>query len=312
MSESISSTLKHSGLTLDSVFVEVQHSEGLGLPKSNHIRFFHTAMRGNKLSTENLQVFLRRNLARYVFSRAQLENYRINDDLDSAVSEAMRIMAENGNSSAEGTGNMLDEILVYAFLEEKLKAPKLMSRVELYTELAQFRSECKGIHLLSPSDLPENTKFQMVFGASNIVDDIKTAIDRAFETIRKIDSHESREILMVQKTVLDQFFDQEEVALLTDVLIPQPGKPETYDTAYGIFLGYKLGLNPDGRGDDFEALAEKKMLLDIKEHVGYIAQKIAEAGLNAHSFYVYIVPFNEAEQEKTQIMDAVLRGGTPL
>ena len=141
MSESISSTLKHSGLTLDSVFVEVQHSEGLGLPKSNHIRFFHTAMRGNKLSTENLQVFLRRNLARYVFSRAQLENYRINDDLDSAVSEAMRIMAENGNSSAEGTGNMLDEILVYAFLEEKLKAPKLMSRVELYTELAQFRSE---------------------------------------------------------------------------------------------------------------------------------------------------------------------------
>lgn len=47
----------------------------------------------------------------------------------------------------------------------------------------------------------------MVFGASNIVDDIKTAIDRAFETIRKIDSHESREILMVQKTVLDDGSD---------------------------------------------------------------------------------------------------------
>lgn len=38
MSESISSTVKHSGLTLDSVFVEVQHSEGLDLPKSNHIK----------------------------------------------------------------------------------------------------------------------------------------------------------------------------------------------------------------------------------------------------------------------------------
>lgn len=91
MSESISSTVKHSGLTLDSVFVEVQHSEGLGLPKSNHIRFFHTAMRGNRLATENLQEFIRRNLARYVFSRAQLENYRVNDDLDTAVSEAMRM-----------------------------------------------------------------------------------------------------------------------------------------------------------------------------------------------------------------------------
>ena len=123
MSESISSTVKHSGLTLDSVFVEVQHSEGLGLPKSNHIRFFHTAMRGNRLATENLQEFIRRNLARYVFSRAQLENYRVNDDLDTAVSEAMRIMAENGDASAEGTGNVLDEVLIYAFLEEKLKAP---------------------------------------------------------------------------------------------------------------------------------------------------------------------------------------------
>lgn len=34
MSESISATIKNSGLTLDSVFVEVQHSEGLNLPKA--------------------------------------------------------------------------------------------------------------------------------------------------------------------------------------------------------------------------------------------------------------------------------------
>lgn len=39
MSESISSTIKDKGLTLDSVFVEVLHSEGLGLPKANHIRY---------------------------------------------------------------------------------------------------------------------------------------------------------------------------------------------------------------------------------------------------------------------------------
>ena len=152
----------------------------------------------------------------------------------------------------------------------------------------------------------------MVFGASNIIDDIKTAIDHAFETIVKIDNHESREVLMVQKTVLDQFFEQSEVDLLSEILIPQPGKPESYDTAYGIFLGYQLGLNPSGRGDDFGTLAEQKMLLDIKEHASYIAEKIAAVGLNAHSFYVYIVPFNDAEKEKTQIMDAVLRGGAPV
>ena len=96
--------------------------------------------------------------------------------------------------TARGRNAKIHKVLADAFLEEKLKAPKLMSRVELYTELAQFRSECKGIHLLSPSDLPDNTKFQMVFGASNIVDDVKTAIDRAFETIRKILSSAVRKL----------------------------------------------------------------------------------------------------------------------
>ncbi len=310
MAESISATIKQKGLTLDDVFVEVQHTESLGLPKSNQLRFFHTPLRGNRFATENLQRYLYRNLARYALSRAVLENYRINEDEDSEISQAMQIMADSGD--AAGTGNMLDEILVYAFLEEKLKAPKLMSRVELHTEMSQFRSECKGIHLLSPKDLPANTKFQLVFGASDIVNDMKTAIDRAFDTIKKIDSNESREILMVQKTVLNQFFDPDEIKLLSDVIIPQQGKPESYDTAYGLFLGYKLGLNPSGRGDEYEELVEKKILLDIKEHTDYLIQKIKDNHLESHSFYVYVVPFDEAEQDKSQIMDAVLRGGTIL
>ena len=58
--------------------------------------------------------------------------------------------------------------------------------------------------------------------------------------------------------------------------------------------------------------AEQKMLCDIREHAGYISEKISAAGLTGHSFYVYIVPFNDAEQEKAQIMDAVLRGGAPI
>lgn len=258
MAESISATVKQKGLTLDDVFVEVTHTESLGLPKSNHLRFFHTALSGNRLSTESLQQYLYRNLARYALSRAALENYRINEDDDAAISQAMMLMAEDSGNDAEGTGKMLDEILVYAFLEENLRAPKLMSRIELYSEMMRFHSESKGIHLLSPKDLPQNTKFQMVFGASNIVNDMKIAIDRAFETVKKIESNESREILMVQKTVLDRFFDPDEIELLQDVIIPQQGKPKSYDPAYGLFLGYKLGLNPNGRGEEYDALAEKR------------------------------------------------------
>ncbi len=310
MAESISPTIKQKGLTLDDVFTEVQHTQNLGLPKANQLRLFHTDLHGNKLSMEGLEQYIYRNLARYVFSRAALENYRINDDEDASISQAMKIMADNAGEA--GTGSMLDEVLIYAFLEEKLKAPKLMSRVELHTEMPQFKSECKGVHLLSPKDLPTNTKFQMVFGASDIVNDMKNAIDQAFDEIKKIDDNERLEIQMVQKTVLNLFFDKDEIQLLNDVIVPQQRRKNSFDVAYGLFLGYKLGLNPSGRGDEYDNLVEKKMKADIKEHASYIVQKIHDYHLEGHSFYVYVVPFDEAEDDKTKIMDDVLKGGVIL
>lgn len=309
MAESLGQTLTQKRLAFDDVFFEIEHEEALGLPRAEQLRLFHTSFRANMLSTESLQEFIYRNIARYVFSRATLENYRINDEMDAAISQALRIMSENGGLEAVDVGNALDEIMLYAFLEEKLNAPKLMSRVELGTELSQFKSECKGVHLLAPKDLPENTKYQLVFGASNIVNDVKVAIDRAFETVLKINKRENREVVMVQKAVLDRFFNDDEIALLKSAIIPdQQGKPKEYETAYGIFLGYKLGLKAEGRGAEFEELAQKKMLLDIKAHAAYIAQKIKDNHLDGHSFYIYVVPFNDAETEKTAIMEPVLKG----
>ncbi len=309
MVEAISQTITEKRLALDDVFTEIEHEEKLDLPRAGQLRLFRTSFRANKLTTEGLQEFIYRNLAHYVFSRAKLEDYRVNEELDIAVSQALRIMAENGGLEGIDVGNALDEILLYAFLEIKLKAPKLMSRVELETELHQFRSECKGVHLLSPKDLPENTKFELVFGASNIVNDIKTAIDKTFETVVKIDKRESREVLMVQKTVLEQFFDDSEIDLLKAAIVPdQQGQPKGFDTAYGLFLGYKLGLKAEGRGPEFEELAQQKMLYDIKNHAAYIAQKIRGNHLDTHAFYVYVVPFNDADAEKKTIMEPVLNG----
>lgn len=309
MAESLSQTLTQRRLAFDDVFFEIEHDETLGLPRAEQLRLFHTPFRANKLTTESLQEFIYRNIARYVFSRATLEDYKINDEMDVAISQALRIMAENGGLDAIDVGNALDEIMLYAFLEEKLNAPKLMSRVELETDLHQFKSECKGVHMLAPKNLPANTKYQLVFGASNIVNDIKNAIDSAFDTVIKINRRESLEIKMVQKTVLNRFFSDDEITLLKSTIIPdQQGTPKDYETAYGLFLGYKLGIKSEGRGIEFEKIAHEKMLLDIKAHASYIAQKIKDNHLDGHSFYIYVVPFNDADIEKTTIMEPVLKG----
>jgi len=307
MDNGMSPTMSQKGVSLEDAFIEVEHPESLGLNHPEQLRLFHTAMRSNKLVYEDLQRVMYKNLARYAFSRSQMEDFKKNDEIEAAIDQAKQIMLANGGIE----GNLLDEMLLYVFLEDKLDAPKLMSRVELKTDLAQYRSECKAIHLLAPKNLPKNTKYQMVFGASDIVNDIKHAIDKAFESLERIDAHESKEVIMVQKTAMDRMCSEDDIAVLKDVIIPQPSQPTNYDIAYGIFLGYKLGINSD-RGEEFYIVAEQKMKLDIKSHAAYITQKINEKGLQNHSFYVFVVPFNNADSEKIDLMKGILEGGVSL
>lgn len=58
-----------------------------------------------------------------------------------------------------------------SFLEEKLQAYKLLSKIELSTDAAQYMSEADGIHFLC-ADGTSGSYNQMVFGASNIVGEI--------------------------------------------------------------------------------------------------------------------------------------------
>ena len=62
----------------------------------------------------------------------------------------------------------------------------------------------------------------------------------------------------------------------------------------------------------YEYLVSAKMILDIQVRARYIAQKISENNLGMHSFYVYILPFEDAELDKLGIMDNVMKGAIVL
>lgn len=147
------------------------------------------------------------------FITERQEQYDKAGNLDAVMQQAIRIMRKRGAADTKGAGNELGEIMIYAFLEEKLKAYKLLSKIELSTDAAQYMSEADGIHFLC-ADGKGTMYNQMVFGASNIVGDIKDAIDQAFESIKKINEHEDSEIYMIEKTVLDRFYDKDDLTLL--------------------------------------------------------------------------------------------------
>jgi len=74
----------------------------------------------------------------------------VEDVLDSVTTYTLKIISENEEIDTKDCGNELGEMLVYTFFEDMLGAPKLMSRVELQTELSQFCRACESIQLFTP------------------------------------------------------------------------------------------------------------------------------------------------------------------
>lgn len=153
----------------------------------------------------------------------------------------------------------------------------------------------------------------MVFGASNIVGEVKDAIDQTFEIIKKISELEDDEVYMVEKTVLERFYDEDDLAILKEYVVPEEVKKSKYALSYGVFLRYNFGILPSGRSDDeLLKIVQEKLEQDAKEHAGYISQKIKGCGLEKHAFYFYLLPLNDAENEKKTIMQHVLDGDVDL
>lgn len=260
---------------------------------------------------EDLKAYLYTSMGDYVFSRAKLEKFSQAGNRDAVVSQALRVIKKNGGADVQGTGGELGEVLNYTFMEEKLHAPKLMSKVEISTDGKQYDSVADSIHLLT-SGVSGRPYHQVVFGSSNIVGDLGYAIDGAFEKICRIEQHEVQEIHMANQLIFERMATDEEAALVKDILVPNPSKTNRYNTSYGVFLGYTLSLGKDYPVHEYEELAEQKMQADIKRYVPYILQKIQDCGLGMHSFYIYVLPFNDAEEEKKSIMEAVLEGDVDL
>ena len=95
------------GSDFDNIFTEVIHSESLGLINPEQLRLFHLNVMNNEFVSDDLQAFIRKNVGRYVFSRAKLEQFKINDDLESIGLEAMAVMQKNGRPGQQNTGNSL-------------------------------------------------------------------------------------------------------------------------------------------------------------------------------------------------------------
>ena len=197
--------------------------------------------------------------------------------------------------------------MLYSFLECVLGAPKIMSKIELQSSGGEYTSKTSGIHLL-PIANGIATNHQLVFGATDVLADFQQAVDSAFAQIMSIKDSSSDEYSFVESTILNGVFDAPTTAYMKSVILPQKGGSTKPDTAFGIFLGYTVDV-PGAENlsnDEYRVALQTKMQQDIKTHIPYINSKIASNKLSRYSFYIYVLPLNDAVNDKDNIMKKAL------
>jgi hypothetical protein len=146
MNEALKTTVNKT--SFDKVFVEVPCVGSLCVRAQEQLRLFRIRdVFDNNFDIEALRNYVAKNIGYYVFSRSKLKQYYDEDDVVSVGMDALEKMQQAGPADQRGTGNELGEILLYAFFETILDAPKIYSKVELNSTVRTGKSAADSIHL---------------------------------------------------------------------------------------------------------------------------------------------------------------------
>jgi uncharacterized protein (DUF2164 family) len=295
-------------LTLDpqpfkNVFKEIKDIK-LTIPNPNELKIYRLDVASSKIDYKKLQSFIADNIGRYVYSRGMRNRYNLKPDSMELAIKTLK--AYNKRVKTVPSTNHFNEIMLYSFLECVLGAPKIFSKMELQDKRGVYNSLSSGIHI---NTFKRGGIFfnQLVFGATDSIDNLETAIDNALNQVLEIKSVSTDEYEFLENTILNNEFDAETNKVLEGMIFPKKDSGITKpDDAFGLFLGYTVGAAYEPDNALYLTNLEKQMDADISKISAYLEQRINDLGLLNYSFYVYVLPLNNAIFDKTTIMEDAL------
>lgn len=297
----------------DQIFIESEGAGQLKNPNYSQVRLFYLDIENNEFAYDCLDDFLIDNIGYYVLSRTEMQALRDKNKEQAACLRAIRAMNQHGIPGQKGTGNDLGEVMVYAFLEDVLGAPKILTKAEIVGGTAGSRTD--GVHLLKLNDSGKD-RYQLVLAASDITGDINKAVEKVLLQLDDIVGAMKNERQMVDRAVLSSSFDADTTAYLKSILIPSRASSGRPDISFGIFIGYSLGIDASQFDiDTYRTKAMEKMKKDVEDIAPYISTQLVKMALLGknnianHSFYFYFMPFDDADKDKDTIMQNLLSGG---
>lgn len=211
----------------------------------------------------------------------------------------------------------LGELILFCLLEGYLGAPKILTKLEMKTSNKLYVNGSDGVHLKKISD----KKYHLIFGESKTYENLNTAFQNAFESIREFKNEvnkkaEGKSGIVFEKGLIasniDQIiFDEDDEELLNLLLYPgnKPNSNIKLDDAFSIFVGYEVNISQEQEkysSDEFPNKISEKILSQIEEYKHNIYNLIKENELLGFTFYVFIIPFTDITKNRKAILKKVL------
>lgn len=285
------------------VFKEVKYLK-LAIPNPNDLKIYRLDVTNSKIDYNKLHGFIADNIGRYIYSRGSRNRYNLEKNSMHLAIRTLRAYHDRVRKTP--TTNHFNEIMLYSFLECILGAPKIFSKMELQNKSGMYDSLSSGIHI---NTFKNGGMFfnQLIFGATDTIENLEDAVDNALNQVLSIQSASSSEYEFLENTILNNEFDIETNKALESMIIPEKGSGLTKpDNAFGLFLGYTVKTPYEPDNTIYSANLEAQMDIDITNISTYLEKRITALKLLNYSFYVYVLPLNDAIIDKETIMKNAL------
>jgi hypothetical protein len=199
------------------------------------------------------------------------------------------------------------ELLLFCFLESHLKAPKILTKLEIKLSSNDYAKGSDGIHLLELA--PKN--YQLIFGESKLDQSLTTSISQAFKSIhdfltrKKNNIHD--EIGLINSQLCKEAFDEDLYQFLKSVIMPKASDsdPIVKNNAFAIFAGFEIDPTDEEKrmsNNEFLKLIKSKIKVEVESKMSHIKKKIEEYKLYSYTFYVYVFPFMKLDETRKEII----------
>jgi hypothetical protein len=279
------------------------HMDRVGIATKVELSLFVLKMDGGGFDYENLYRQLGNASVGYVLSRTQF------DGIDrAAYHEAVRGV-QNTFRDTELNDGEGGELLLYCFLESHLKAPKVLSKMELKTANNDYIKGADGLHLLHLGD----DAYQLIVGESKMIGDstepsssLRKAIADAIGSVKKVrETGMTNEIRLVDSNLMKEAYSEGALTYLRSVLVPSRGGPSK-QTAFGLLLGFEIDISDwnvlEMTAREFEETVQTQIMQMVDGRLDYLKQKIVDADLAGYHFYIWAIPFMKS---KTTSIDQI-------